>query len=551
MVIKKNKDEKIYVKPLALASFKDQSAGTFLILKIKDYDDNSTTLIMPRKFLTNKNDLINVLIDHRYPIPSSTDHWNDVFTKLRQKVEARAVILKTPGFHESGYLLANNKFICVDDEQLYLEPGCELPLPVVENKGRLKDWENEVAIFALHSSRLMLSITTSFSAYIAQWAGIESGGFHFFGHSSMGKSTSLYFAESARGPRLGLGSWDMSEPGLRDYMAGHNDSLVTLDELKHLDDNAVKAAQKATKMIYKIASGQGKQLSTGYQAASQQKGICWRVVLLSTGELSLTEHAHEGNAKRMHGEEVRLIDVPADAGKGLGIFESLPDDINTPHELAKLIDERTNLYYGTAYIKFLDKLTKQLSKNKRKFVKKTRSKMNYFLKKHNVDFNEGFQVRFAERFALSYAAGSLAVEYGILPFQKKDVMQGISKCYRDAVKLIPISLEEKISMSRNDLETALNKYEFMDISMSNHGFSEKVLKEAECYVTSINGETYKAILPKLLKEIIPDDLVRKKLLKELANENKLLCMGNKCTRSPAVRISKSKLKLPRCYCFIQ
>lgn len=552
MVIKKNKDEKIYVKPQALASYADGSSGTFIFVKIKDYDGKVRVIMMNRNYLGNIKDIKRFLINNGYPSQSNPKHWHDVFQLLSQDIKGRAVILKKPGFYETGYLLANNKRIGFEGAiKPYLDPECKLDTPIVHNLGELDDWKNYVAVLALSSSCLMLSLTTSLSAYLTRWVGIESGGFHIFGDSSMGKSTSLYFAESVRGPRQGLGSWDFSETGITDYMTGHNDSLITLDEIKNLDENPVKAYQKASKITHKITSGQVRKLSSRYQDGAQQQSICWRVVALSTGELSLTEHADEGNAKRMHGEEVRLIDVPADAGKGLGIFEKLPHDIKSPHELAKLIDERTNLYYGTAYIKFLEKMTEQLNKDKMKFIKVIRSKMDYFLNKHNVDFNNGFQVRFAERFALSYAAGSLAVKYGVLPFKKKDVMRGVSKCYRDAVKLIPVSIEEKISMSRNDLEAALNECKFMDISMNNHGCSERELIDAECYVTSIKGKVYKAILPKLLEKIIPDDLVRKKLLKELANENKLLCMGNKCTRSPPVRIPKSKFKLPRCYCFIQ
>lgn len=543
---------KVWVKPLALASYADGSPGTFIIFKIKDYDGKDRVIIMNRNYLGNIKDIKRFLIDHGYPSQSNPKHWHDVFILLFQDIKGRAMILKKPGFYEMGYLLANNKRIGFKDAiKPHLDPACKFDTPIVDVLGELDDWKNHVAVLALSSSRLMLSLTTSFSAYLTRWVGIESGGFHIFGVSSMGKSTSLYLAESVRGPRQGLGSWDFSESGITDYMAGHNDSLITLDELKHLDENQVKAHQKASKITYKITSGQAKKLSSGYQDGSQQKAISWRVVVISTGELSLTAHACEANANRLAGEEVRLVDVPADAGKNLGIFESLPPDLKTPHELARLIDDCTKLYYGTASIQFLKKQIKYLNEDKTKFISEVRSKMDLFLEKHDVDLCNGFEVRFAERFALSYAAGCLAVKYNILPFKKNNVMQGISKCYRDAIKEIPMSFSIQVKKSRDVLDDVLKNCEFLDISKNNHGFSEEELKCDNYYLTSIKDNIYKAIPSKLLKKIVSDENVRTHLLDALVKEGILLCNNGKRTRSPAIRIKKSILKLPRCYCFIQ
>ena len=46
-------------------------------------------------------------------------------------------------------------------------------------------------------------------------------------------------------------------------------------------------------------------------------------MVLSTGEKGLADKIAEEGGKVQAGQAVRLIDVPADAGKGLGIFENL------------------------------------------------------------------------------------------------------------------------------------------------------------------------------------------------------------------------------------
>jgi putative DNA primase/helicase len=70
-----------------------------------------------------------------------------------------------------------------------------------------------------------------------------------------------------------------------------------------------------------LANGQGKQRA-GRTGAARPR-LTWRLLFLSAGEIGLAEHMGEVNKRARAGQELRMIDLPADAGAGLGIFETL------------------------------------------------------------------------------------------------------------------------------------------------------------------------------------------------------------------------------------
>ena len=46
--------------------------------------------------------------------------------------------------------------------------------------------------------------------------------------------------------------------------------------------------------------------------------LVWRLLFLSAGELGLADHMAEGMKRARTGQEVRMADIPADAGAGMG-----------------------------------------------------------------------------------------------------------------------------------------------------------------------------------------------------------------------------------------
>ena len=76
--------------------------------------------------------------------------------------------------------------------------------------------------------------------------------------------------------------------------------------------------------------------------------LTWRLLFLSTGEHSLEQHIAEAGQRIQAGQEVRLVDVPADAGTGYGLFEDLHASENGKAFADHLRGEATTHHYGHA-----------------------------------------------------------------------------------------------------------------------------------------------------------------------------------------------------------
>ncbi len=148
---------------------------------------------------------------------------------------------------------------------------------------------------------------------------IYGGGIHIQGSSSIGKSSALKVAASVfYGGRLRdwLGSWRSTDNSLEGVAAAHCDLPLAIDEIG--EANPFTVGQTA----YMLANGRGKGRAN--QDGSGRPAAEWRLLCLSSGEVGLTEalqSAKNGAGIVRAGQEVRIVDIPAQAGP-LGLFEN-------------------------------------------------------------------------------------------------------------------------------------------------------------------------------------------------------------------------------------
>ena len=81
------------------------------------------------------------------------------------------------------------------------------------------------------NSRLVLAVSCAFAALLLHPAGAESGGLHFVGESSTGKTTALKVAASVFGAPDYLQRWRATTNGIESLAALRSDTLLVLDEL--------------------------------------------------------------------------------------------------------------------------------------------------------------------------------------------------------------------------------------------------------------------------------------------------------------------------------
>lgn len=388
------------------------------LLEFHDADGNSHQWAMPMEMLKGSCDeLRGELMRLGLEIaPRTKARHLLVEYIITTKPEARARCVTRTGWHNTLFVLPQVTIGSTTEQVLYQS---ENQTRDYQQSGTLKEWQEHIAALCVGNSRLVLAVSIAFAAMLVYPANMESGGIHLVGSSSCGKTTALRVAASVYGAPNYLHRWRATTNGLEALAALRCDTLLILDELAQVD------AKEAGEIAYLLANGSGKARAA--RNGSARSRYEWRLLFLSAGEISLSQHMHEVGKKTRVGQEVRLVDIPADAGVGLGLFETLYS-FESGAMLSKNLMEATEHYYGTPALAFLEQITDPKNLNSLSlFIKQFRSK---FIRE-NIPNEAGGQVhRVCERFALIALGGELATHYGLTGWQMGQAIQAANTCFR-------------------------------------------------------------------------------------------------------------------------
>ena len=224
-----------------------------------------------------------------------------------------------------------------------------------KTSGTTEQWRENVGYRCSGNSRLIMAVACSFAGPILRLVRAECGGIHFHGATSTGKSTSLIVGGSVCGGGGQSGfvqTWRSTINGLEAISEAHNDGTVFLDELSQVDPHL------AAETAYLLGNGMGKnRMSRGMGTRKQLK---WTLLYVSSGELTLAEHSASAGKRTRGGAEVRLLNIEADAGQGLGLFEML-HGTPTPDAFAHELKGAASRYYGAPFRAFVKRLTRDKS----------------------------------------------------------------------------------------------------------------------------------------------------------------------------------------------
>jgi putative DNA primase/helicase len=342
---------------------------------------------------------------------------HEYISECRPAARARAVVRL--GWHERLFVLPDAVFGESDETVLY-QNALELP-HVFNQRGSLKDWQRNVAALCENNSRLVFAVSAAFAAPLLALTGDESGGFNIVGPSSIGKTTMLHASGSVWGgsdtQAAGyLRSWRATGNGLEGVAVLHRDTLLCLDELSQV------SALEAGSIAYMLANGLGKARARRDGAARQASD--WRLLFLSSGEITLADKLREERRRATGGQLVRVLDFPADAGQGLGLFEDLHGEVRS-EGFADHLREASHLYYGSAARAFLAEL---VSRDQEELVATLRGFRDSFIAEHCPAGADAQVSRAAARFALVGAAGSLATALGITGWDSETALWAAGVC---------------------------------------------------------------------------------------------------------------------------
>lgn len=283
-------------------------------------------------------------------------------------------------------------------------------------RGTLDAWRHRVAAPCAGNSRLVFSASLSFAAALMRPAGMESGGFHLRGDSSSGKTTALKVACSVFGGPSYLQRWRTTDNALESIAAQHCDGPLVLDELAQVDPKT------AGECAYMLANEQSKARAT--RNGTPRARLSWRLLFLSAGELGLADHMAEGQKRTRTGQEVRMADIPADAGSGMGAFENL-HGMEGGAAFSRHLTNECGAVYGTAGRAWLEWLTQNADTIKPRIKQAAAALAGQLI----PEAASGQVYRVGERFALVGAAGELATQAGLTGWEPGESERAARACF--------------------------------------------------------------------------------------------------------------------------
>ncbi len=300
-----------------------------------------------------------------------------------------------PGWHESGAFVLPGRTIGSDKVRYQASAKGQNLFSV---RGSLDGWKAEVAAKCEGNPILTLAIGCALAGPLLSLVGVLGGGVHLVGDSSSGKSLAQLIGSSVWGdPGIFAASWDMTKGGLEIEASSRNDTMLPLDEIKRADPKRVQ------EMAYSLANGQGKGTMTRDREARGK--LSWRLLALSSGERSLSEHAAiSGNAAHA-GAELRMVDVNAGTRTHRAFDELHGLEGADFHRQLTVAVGANHGHIGPAFVE------KLLASDDRPGLLEDFAGIRAQFVEDNAQAG-----RVADRFAVIALAGEMAIAYGLLPW---------------------------------------------------------------------------------------------------------------------------------------
>lgn len=290
-----------------------------------------------------------------------------------------------------------------------------------EVSGTLAEAQRDVFAYCIGNSRLLHVISTAFAAPLLGILNKEGGGFHFVGESSQGKTTLSYVGASVIGnPDSTIKPMNATANSFEGEAANCNDSTMFLDELGEAPPEQIGG------IVYKLAGGKGRGRADQHGNAKARN--TWRILFITTGETDLESMMKTANRRTFAGQSLRLANIPADAGTGHGVYETL-HSFPSGAALSENFRKVTQMQHGTAFREYMTKLVTDLNANETGLHDRLNAYIKNFLHDTVPPGADGQVYRVASRFALVAAGGELASYYGVTRWPEGDAAWGAHTCF--------------------------------------------------------------------------------------------------------------------------
>ncbi len=393
-----------------------QSENWGRLVRFKDTDQRLHQLTIPMEKLVGDCHEIIALLNSLGLRISTNRGLRQHFLDFLQNTEPNKKVICVPriGWQKEYFIFPDGSI--PETDEIYFQ-GEHCNTNGFSQSGILSDWQKHIAKPCQGNSRLIFSLSCAFAAPLLPLYNSESGGVNLKGESSIGKSTALAVAASVWGSPTYIQQWKSTGNALEAVAESYNHSLLCLDELGQVD------GKEAGEITYMLANGSGKNRLKA--KGGLRKKYEWQLLFLSTGEISISDKLLEAGKKVQAGMMARIVDVPADAGNDLGLFDTI-HHFKDACTLAIHLKDAANQFYGTPIHAYL----KVIAEHKEKLKDCIDAVKEDFLKKYVNENSNGQVKRVAERFTIVAAAGELAIDLGILPYQSGETFDAAATCFK-------------------------------------------------------------------------------------------------------------------------
>ena len=396
-----------------------QSTNWGVLVTFKDLDGKLVEHNIPARLFATEGgaEVIRGLLDLGLnTVPGSATRRLLIEYLQTDSTDQRITLVNKLGWFDDAFLLPG-EVIGEPKEPLYfLDTG---GASKIEQKGSLEQWQEHVSQYCIDNPRLLFAVSAAFAAPLLELTGSETTGFHYYGSSSEGKSMAVEMACSVYGSPNYKRSWRSTDNALEATAANHSDCLLVLDEIAECDPRISGEA------IYMLGNGKGKARAND-RGGSNNNTAEWRLLFLSTGEKTLAQHLADANKTITAGMDMRLLCIVSNAGKGLGIYNTL-HGFNGGAALSDHIRSKAAIYYGVPFITFLNKLL--AGDLRKKLPARINDAKLAFAQDNLTTLASGQDSRAADKFALVGLAGELATHFGITGWPKGAANEAAKVCF--------------------------------------------------------------------------------------------------------------------------
>lgn len=407
-----------------MARTRDDKGGNWgLLVEFDDPDGAKKRLNIPQSAMAGEfgKEVLSPLVNMGLRLAGSRsgrNTRNDLQSYLQGYDSAdRARLVTRLGWHGDAYLLPDQQIGASTEHLHFYEAGT--PLPPISHAGTLEQWQQQIGALCVGNHRLAFAVCIAFAGPLLHLMGQESGGFHFYGASSTGKSTTGRVACSVYGAPAFERSWRSTDNALESIAAAHSDGLLVLDEISQCDPRIVGET------VYMLGNGTGKARANDRGQVGRQAQE-WRVLFLSSGEYTLAQHMAEAHKTLKAGMEIRMLAIAADTGKGHGVFDTL-HGFDGGAALSDALQARVGKYYGTPLVEFLRAICEPGKRNA--YTAILRNTLERFAAEALPATASGQAHRAAARFALAAAAGELATALGVTGWPDGMALNAARVCF--------------------------------------------------------------------------------------------------------------------------